>query len=167
MPRLDPPSLPPSFLGVLVGAAWTFLLFARRGKPPQADAAELLLQQATRQMKEAQAENRERAVQAITQKNNLQAIVDQTRKRVEELEARAQAAREEGDAEREGDLRAERDKYRETLTQVEASLGNAVVTTEAVKTAMRQEEERIRLKPLRRWRWGPKTDRQRSKWRWN
>ena len=146
MPRPDPPPLPPSFLGVLTGFACVFLLFSRREKKPELDDAEVLLQIATQEMREAQARNRERAVQAITQKNNLQALVDQTQKMVDRLETKAEAAREEGDLERERDLRAERDKYQETLAQTQTSLQNAIVTTEAVKTAMRREEERIRAR---------------------
>jgi len=95
-------------------------------------------------MREAQAKNRERAVQAITQKNNLQALVDQTQKMVTRLEERAETARQADDLDLEQGLLAERGQYLLTLTQTQASLASAIETTEAVKTAMRREEERIR-----------------------
>ncbi len=136
-----------SLLGVLVGFACAVFLFAKREKkPPPIDDAELLLQQATQEMKEAQAKNRERAVQAITQKNHLQALVDQTQKTISRLEERAEAARLEGDQERERYLRAEQNQYLPTLAKTQAALASAIDAAEAVKTAMRREEERIRAK---------------------
>ena len=67
-------------------------------KLDQLEDPEILLQQAQQEMREAQAKNRERAVQAITQKNHLQALADQTQKMVNNLQAKAQKAREDGDA---------------------------------------------------------------------
>jgi len=135
---LAEPSRP--LVGVLLG----FFLFVKRDKKPPQDDGELLLQSAQQQMREAQAKNRERAVQAITQKNNLQALVDQTQKTVTDLEERAEFARQKGNADRADALLAERDKYQSTLTQVRYSLTSAVTTSEAVKAAMRQEEEAVR-----------------------
>ena len=71
-----------SLLGVLAGFACVFPLLVKREKKMPGSSAEVLLQNAQEQMREAQAKNRERAVQAITQKNNLQALADQTEKRV-------------------------------------------------------------------------------------
>ncbi len=143
------PSSQQSFLGVLVGFTCALILFSKREKKPPVDDAEVLLQQAQQQMREAQAKNRERAVQAITQKNNLEAIVDQTQKTISRLEERAELARQEGDTERGQSLLAERSQYLLTLTQTQASLQNAIETTEAVKTAMRREEEQIRSETAR------------------
>ena len=84
-------------VGVLLGFACVFL-FVKREKKPPADTAEALLEAAQQEMREAQAKNRERAVQAITQKNHLQALADQTQKMVNNLQAKAQKAREDGDA---------------------------------------------------------------------
>jgi len=139
-----PPEPSRSFVGVLLGFACVFFLFAKRDKKPPQDDAEILLQLAQSQMREAQAKNRERAVQAITQKNNLQALVDQTQKMVTRLEERAETARQADDLDLEQGLLAERGQYLLTLTQTQASLASAIETTEAVKTAMRREEERIR-----------------------
>ena len=115
-------------------------------KLDQLEDPEILLQQAQQEMREAQAKNRERAVQAITQKNNLQALVDQTQKMVDNLGAKAEIALKNGDRELARQLLVEKGQYDGTLTSTKASLGQALETTEAVKTAMRREEERIRAK---------------------
>lgn len=65
-------------------------------------------------MREAQAKNRERAIQAITQKNNLQALADQMEKRVSQFTKRARIAESPEDRQ---DFLAERDKVRQTLGQ--------------------------------------------------
>lgn len=107
---------------------------------------EILLQQAQQEMREAQAKNRERAVQAITQKNNLQALVDQTQKMVNNLQAKAEMALKNGDRELARQLLIEKGQYDGTLESTKVSLQQALETTEAVKVAMRREEERIRAK---------------------
>ncbi len=139
-----PPEPNRPLVGVLLGFACVFFLFVKRQEKPPVDTAEALLEAAQQQMREAQARNRSRAVEAITQKNNLQALVDQTQKMVSRLEEQAKAAGQTGDTEREQDLLAERSQYLLTLTRTQASLTSAIETTEAVKTAMRREEERIR-----------------------
>lgn len=130
-----------SLLGVLLGFLCVFPLLVKREKKAPILTSEVLLRLAQQQMREAQAKNRERAVQAITQKNHLQALLDQTKKTLERLTQQAEASTE---GERIEERLAERDKYQETLAQLEVSLASATTTTEAVKTAMRREEERIR-----------------------
>ena len=115
-------------------------------KLDQLEDPEILLQQATQEMKEAQAKNRERAVQAITQKNNLQALVDQTQKMVDNLQAKAELALKNGDRDLARQLLVEKGQYDATLQSTKVSLQQALETTEAVKNAMRREEERIRAK---------------------
>lgn len=115
-------------------------------KLDQLEDPEILLQQAQQEMREAQAKNRERAVQAITQKNNLQALVDQTQKMVDNLGAKAEFALKNGDRDLARQLLVEKGQYDNTLTSTKASLAQALETTEAVKQAMRREEERIRAK---------------------
>ncbi len=134
-------------LGVLLGFACVFFLFVKREekKPPQ-DDAEAMLQHAQQQMRESQAKNRSRAVEAITQKNNLQALFDQTQKMVNNLQAKAQKAREEGDTGLERQLTVEQERYERSLEKMEITLQSAIGAAEAVKTAMRREEEGIRTK---------------------
>jgi len=134
-----------SFVGVLLGFACVFFLFVKReGKKPKLDDAETLLQLAQSQMREAQAKNRERAVEAITQKNNLQALADQTRKMVDNLAAKAHKAREDGNLDLERQLSVEQSRYQRSLDRMGTGLQSAIEAAEAVKVVMRREEERIR-----------------------
>ncbi len=134
-------------VGVLLGFACVFFLFVKREeKKPRIDDAEALLQRAQQQMREAQAKNRERAVQAITQKNNLQALADQTQKMVDNLATKAHKAHEEGDLDLERQLSIEQDRYQRSLDRMGTGLQSAIEAAEAVKVAMRREEETIRSK---------------------
>ena len=136
-----PPRSYPSLLGVLLGFFCVFPLLVKREKKVPVLTSEVLLRQAQEQMREAQAKNRARAVEVITQKNNLQALTDQTQKMVDRLTERAEAAELPDDRQ---DFLAERDTAQKTLAQVQKSLETAVATTEIVKLAMRREEERVR-----------------------
>ena len=112
----------------------------------QMEDPEILLQQAQQEMRENQAKNRERAVQAITQKNNLQAELDKTQKIVDNLQAKAELALKNGDRDLARQLLVEKGQYETTLTTIQQSLQSALETTEAIKVAVRREEERIRAK---------------------
>lgn len=135
-----------SFLGVVLGFTCVFLLFVKRHPKPIVDDAEVLLQHAQSQMRESQAKNRERAVQAITQKNHLQALVDQTQKMVDNLRSKAQKAHDEGDVGLERQLTVEQNRYQQSLDRMKTGLQGAIEVAEAVKIAMRREEEQIRAK---------------------
>ena len=139
------PSRP--LLGVLLGFACVFFLFVRREeKKPPLDNAERMLERAQQQMHEVQARNRERMVEAITQKNNLQALLDQTEKMVENMRAKADNAYAEGNIVLERQLRVEQQRYQQSVQQMETSLQSAIKTTEAVKIAMRAQEESVRTR---------------------
>ncbi len=133
-------------VGVLLGFACVFFLFVKRQRKPPQDDAETLLQLAQQEMREAQARNRSRAVEAITQKNNLQALADQTQKMVNNLQVKAQKAREEGDVGLERQLTVEQKRYERSLDKMTTGLQSAIEAAEAVKDAMRREEESIRSK---------------------
>jgi phage shock protein A len=107
---------------------------------------EVLLAQAQQEMKESQAKNRERAVQAITQKNNLQAEVDKTTKAMDNLDAKAALALKNGDRDLALQLVREKQALGANLESLQASLANANEMTEQIKVAIRREEERIRQK---------------------
>ncbi len=125
---------------------WRYLQGLFGVKLDQLEDPEILLAQAQQEMKETQAKNRERAVQAITQKNNLQAEVDKTQKMVSNLQAKAELALKNGDRDLARQLLVEKQQYDGTLTTMAASLQSALETIETIKTAMRREEERIRQK---------------------
>lgn len=107
---------------------------------------EVLLKQAQDEMREAHAKNRERAVQAITQKNNLQAEVDKTNKMIANLQGKAEIALKNGDRDLALQLLREKQTYETNLTSLNASLQNAIEVTEQIKVAIQREEERIRTK---------------------
>ena len=116
------------------------------GKLDQWEDPEIIINESLREMKENQIKNRERAVQAITQKNNLQNLVDQEEKLTRNLEAKATMAVQQGNRELARQLLREKGMHDSTLTQLRASLAQAEGTSEAVKTAIRREEERFRVK---------------------
>ena len=125
---------------------WQYIVALLSGKLDQIEDPEILLSQAQREMTEMHARNRERAVQAITQKNNLQQMVDDQQKRVNTLQAKAELALKRGERDLALQLLKEKQQYDTTLTMTQQSLAQAQETVEAVKTAIRREEEGIRQK---------------------
>lgn len=107
---------------------------------------ELLLQQAQEEMRASAARNRERAVQAITQKNNLQQMVDDLQKTVDNLQAKAEFSLKRGDRDLALQLLKEKQNYEQSLQQTRGQLETAIETTEQVKLAIKREEEKIREK---------------------
>lgn len=107
---------------------------------------ELMLEQAQREMQELHAKNRERAVQAITQKNNLQQQVDDTQRKVDMLQQKAELALKRGDRDLALQILKEKQSYESTLQITRTHLEQAIETSEQVKAAIKQQEERIRQK---------------------
>lgn len=116
------------------------------GKLDQWEDPEIIINDSLREMKENQIKNRERAVQAITQKNNLQNLVDTEEKKTRLLEQKATLALQQGNRELARQLLREKGMSDATLTNLRASLKQAEETSEAVKTAIRREEDRFRQK---------------------
>lgn len=116
------------------------------GKLDQWEDPEVIINESLREMRENQIKNRERAVQAITQKNNLQNLVDQEEKLIRNLEAKATLALQQGNRELARQFLREKGLHDQTLDQLRASLKQAEETAEAVKVAIRREEERFRVK---------------------
>jgi phage shock protein A len=156
---LSTPYLPTSLLpyqkGVIMFEGQWGRMFARWrrvierqiiGSEEQNPDPEQLLQQAQEEMRAVHAKNRERAVQAITQKNNLQQMVQDTQRKVETLRAKAVEEEQRGKHGMATQLRVEADRYAETLEMTRHQLEQAIETAEAVKAAIKAEEERIRQK---------------------
>lgn len=110
------------------------------------ESPEVILDQAVREMRESQVKNRERAVQAITQRNNLAQMVDKEEKIVRDLEAKAGLALKQGNRELARTLLRDKSIRDGTLQQLRSSLQQAEETSEAVKEAIRREDEKIRVK---------------------
>jgi phage shock protein A len=125
---------------------WGYLLALIGIKLDQMEDPDVLLTQAQKEMQELHAKNREQAVQALTQKNNLQAEVDKTQREVDNLQGKAEIALKNGDRELALQLLREKQAREQNLTTLRGSLDNAIQMTEQIKTALTREEERIRTK---------------------
>jgi phage shock protein A len=126
--------------------AWLVGTDAMEAYAPGQEDPEALLARAQQEMQELHARNRDRAVRAITQKNNLQQLVDDTQKRVAALQQKAELAESSGDSETAAKLRSEAEAFLQTLEQTRDSLTQAIAAAETVKESIRHEEQRIRLK---------------------
>jgi phage shock protein A len=112
----------------------------------QLENPELLLQQAQEDMHKMHQENRERAVKAITAKNNLQQQVNDMERKVVDLQTKAELALKRGQRDIALQLLKEKQSYQGSLEGLQTSLQQAIETSEAVKEHIRREEEKIREK---------------------
>lgn len=116
------------------------------GKLDQLEDPQVIIDEAIREMRENQIKNRERAVQAITQKNNLQAMVEQEERICLDLEQKAALALQQGNRDLARQLLSQKAAHDRTLEQMRVSLKQAQETAEAVKIAIQRDEERVRQK---------------------
>jgi phage shock protein A len=107
---------------------------------------DIMLDQARRDMQAALIANREKAVQAITQKNRLQSMLEEERKKSSALESRAAAALKSGDREMATQFMREKMNVDATIATLQSSYENAVQTVEQVKVAIKRQEEEVRKK---------------------
>lgn len=128
----------------MFGRIWRYLRALFLGKLDQLEDPEVLLQEAQREMRENMAANRQRAVTAITQKNNLKAMLDEQEKRVATLQAQAEMAVKKGDRDLARRILSEKMTFEETMGQTKVSYDQAVEASEAVKVAIRRQEETVR-----------------------
>ena len=117
-----------------------------QGKLDQWEDPEVIINEAQREARENQIKNRELAVQAITQKNNLQAEVDKSERMVAEFERKATLALQSGNRELAKQFLKEKAMYDQTLATMRTNLAAATDASEKVKIAIRQEEERLRVR---------------------
>jgi phage shock protein A len=132
--------------GSMFKRIWRYLNALINGKLDEWEDPEIIINQATKEMKENQIKNRELAVQAITQKNNLQAEVDKEERMVAELERRATLALQSGNRELAKQFLKEKALHDQTLESMRTNLVSATEAAEKVKLAIKSEEERIRRK---------------------
>jgi phage shock protein A len=105
-----------------------------------------MLQQATEEMHALHKENRERAIKAITAKNNLQQKADDLQRRVNDLQAKAEIALKSGKRDLALQILKEKQSYEASLTSIQESLQQAIEMSETVKQHIKREEEKIRQK---------------------
>lgn len=107
---------------------------------------EVMLDQAKRDMQQALVSNRERAVAAITQKNRLAGMLEETRGKSAKLEAQAAQALKTGNRELATGFMREKMNNDALITQLQGSYEGAVQTVEAVKVALKRQEEEVKSK---------------------
>jgi phage shock protein A len=107
---------------------------------------DMMLDQAKRDMQGALTSNREKAVQAITQKNRLQMMLDDERKRAAQLETQATTALKQGNREMATSFMREKMNHDSTIATLQQSYDQAVATVEQVKIAIKRQEEEVRKK---------------------
>lgn len=107
---------------------------------------DVMLDQAKRDMQQALVANREKAVQAITQKNRLQALLDESERKSAQLEAQASTALRQGNRELAKQFLREKSANDANIATLKQTLEQAVETVENVKGAIKRQESEVRKK---------------------
>jgi phage shock protein A len=123
---------------------WLKALFNRA--MDKVEDPEMMLDQARRDMQGALVANREKAVQAITQKNRLQTMLDEAVKKSAQLENQASMALRQGNRELAKQFLREKATNDTTIQTLQTTLAQAVETVEQVKIAIKRQEEEVRKK---------------------
>ena len=105
-----------------------------------------LLRDAQTEMREKQARNRERAVMAVTAKNNFQKLVDDKQKRIDALSEEADRAEKRGDTDSTPKIRNEIITHKTAIAALQKDLEQASALSEQAKKAIQNDEETIRRK---------------------
>jgi phage shock protein A len=123
---------------------WVKALFNRT--MDRVEDPDMMLDQAKRDMQAALTANREKAVQAITQKNRLQVMLEDEQRKSATLENQAAQALKAGDREAATTFMREKMNHDATITTLQQSYEQAVATVDQVKIAIRRQEEEVRKK---------------------
>jgi len=107
---------------------------------------EIMLDQARRDMNSALVANREKAIQAISQRNQLQMMNADAVKKSQQLEAQATTALKQGNRDLALQFMREKTNNDTVVAQLQESLDQASATVEQVKTAIKRQEEEVRKK---------------------
>jgi phage shock protein A len=123
---------------------WLRALFNRA--MDRVEDPDIMLDQARRDMQEALTSNREKAVQAITQKNRLHMMLEEGKKKSANLEAQATLALKQGNRDLARSFVRERTTNDQIITNLSASYEQAAQAVEGVKLAIKRQEEEVRKK---------------------
>lgn len=107
---------------------------------------DIMLDQAKRDMQGALIANREKAVQAITQKNRLQGMLEDHKKKSVQLETQASMALKQGNRDLAVSFMREKMNNDAVIAQLQQSYDQALATVEQVKVAIKRQEEEVRKK---------------------
>ncbi|MFN7171479.1 MAG: PspA/IM30 family protein [Fimbriimonadaceae bacterium] len=123
---------------------WLSALF-HRGMDKVEDP-DMMLDHARREMQKTLTQNRERAVQAITQRNKLKILLEDTQTKSANLEKQAVVALQQGNRDLARQFMREKANTDSSLESLQMSLAQAEQTVESVKVAIRRQEEETRKK---------------------
>ena len=123
---------------------WLRALFHRT--MDKVEDPDIMLDQAKRDMQGALVANREKAVQAITQKNRLQGMLEEHKKKSSQLEAQAATALKQGNRDLAVQFMREKMNNDAVSAQLQQSYEQALATVEQVKVAIKRQEEEVRKK---------------------
>ncbi|MEA2554407.1 MAG: phage shock protein [Fimbriimonadaceae bacterium] len=107
---------------------------------------DIMLDQARRDMQAGLIANREKAVQAITQKNRLQQMLEDHRAKASQLEAQATMALKQGNRDLASAFMREKINNDSIIGQLQGSYEQAAASVEQVKIAIKRQEEEVRKK---------------------
>jgi phage shock protein A len=107
---------------------------------------DMMLDQARRDMQAGLIANREKAVQAITQKNRLQQMLEDHRTKAKQLEGQATMALKQGNRELAAQFMREKINNDSIIAQLQTSFDQAAASVEQVKLAIKRQEEEVRKK---------------------
>lgn len=110
--------------------AWLRALF-NRGMDKLEDP-EIMLDQARRDMQQALTANREKAVQAIAQKNRLQGMLDEQERKAQQLEQQAVMALKQGNRDLARQFLREKATTDQTIETLRGTLAQAVEATRSL-----------------------------------
>lgn len=105
-----------------------------------------MLDQARRDMQETLIANRERAIQAITQRNQLEKLLNDQKAKSANLENQAVAALKSGDRDLARNIMREKANTDTVAAQLQTSFDQATVTVNSVKVAIQRQQEEVQKK---------------------
>jgi phage shock protein A len=123
---------------------WIKALFNRA--MDKVEDPDIMLDQARRDMQAGLIANREKAVQAITQKNRLQQMLDDHRAKGNQLESQATMALKQGNRDLAAQFMREKINNDAIIAQLQTSYDQAAGAVEQVKVAIKRQEEEVRKK---------------------
>ncbi len=107
---------------------------------------DIMLDQARRDMQETLVANREKAVQAITQKNRLEQMLADTKKKSAQYEQQATTALKQENRDLARQFLREKMTNDQIIATLQGSYDQAAQAVEAVKVAIKRQEEEVRKK---------------------
>lgn len=107
---------------------------------------EMMLDQARRDMETAVVQNRERAIQAITQRNELEKMLANQKTKSANLEKQAELALKQGNRDLALQVVREKQNSDATITQLTATYEQACQAVEQVKVAVEHQQAEVRAK---------------------